>query len=350
MAHDIINVRSPYWVLDEISPAISITDTLQSIGVKIWSGDLSSPPATTTYVIEKDLVYTDKVNFEISELVKDYIDMNPVYYENNVVWVTWTTAVIIAGVPYPVDTGEVLAADGYGYFEEGANPTNTNLILSDAPYVEIKQLDTTFTIPVYSETIDNVIFGTSGGGSAVAVVDSDLSYEKIQYPAYPIASTSVADLITCYFSSSAVDTLQIRMFEDCKYQSKKITFVNKYGALENIYMRAKKSDVLNTSAENYKSNTAIANGTYSISDHVEQEYSLNGVESHVLSTGFINESVNEIMRQLLLSENVWLTIDGNFLPVIISNKTLSYKTVLNDKLINYTFTFKDSFDKINNIR
>jgi len=60
------------------------------------------------------------------------------------------------------------------------------------------------------------------------------------------------------------------------------------------------------------------------------------------------------MKQLLLSEQVWMTktIDTRptILPVNVKTQSLQYKTSVNDKLINYTIDFDYAFDKINNIR
>jgi hypothetical protein len=45
-----------------------------------------------------------------------------------------------------------------------------------------------------------------------------------------------------------------------------------------------------------------------------------------------------------------MEIDGNVLPVNVSDSSFSYKTSLNDKLINYTIKIDFAFDTINNIR
>ena len=69
-----------------------------------------------------------------------------------------------------------------------------------------------------------------------------------------------------------------------------------------------------------------------------------------VNTGFISEQLNNTIKELLLSEQVWATIEGQVLPIDINTESLTYKTSVNDKLINYTLTFDFAYDTINNVR
>jgi len=60
--------------------------------------------------------------------------------------------------------------------------------------------------------------------------------------------------------------------------------------------------------------------------------------------------MNEPIKQLLLSESVWATINGVVLPIIVTTENLQYKTRINDKLIQYTIECEFAFQAINNIR
>ena len=69
------------------------------------------------------------------------------------------------------------------------------------------------------------------------------------------------------------------------------------------------------------------------------------------NTGFMDESMNEPMKQMLLSDHVWATINSLTTPiVVITSSELTYKNSVNDKLINYTIEFEYAYDTINNIR
>ena len=59
---------------------------------------------------------------------------------------------------------------------------------------------------------------------------------------------------------------------------------------------------------------------------------------------------------MLLSNYIWMTRPSTtgsgteIVPVIATTSSMTYKTSLNDKLIEYTIEFQDAFDYINNVR
>jgi len=114
---------------------------------------------------------------------------------------------------------------------------------------------------------------------------------------------------------------------------------------------------MNVSKESYKSNilTTTSGVTgYSVDNHVYRDFNVMGKESVTLSSGFLSEDYNEVFKQMMLSEKVWvtnITDEGEqVLPINVKTSDITYKTSLNDKLVDYTFDFDKSFDTINNIR
>jgi hypothetical protein len=85
-----------------------------------------------------------------------------------------------------------------------------------------------------------------------------------------------------------------------------------------------------------------------------------GKESISLNTNYLSEEYNEVIKQLMMSEQVWLTRLDNPAPdsnnletvlaVIPKTQSLTYKTSLNDRLVQYTVDFDYAFDKINTVR
>jgi hypothetical protein len=65
-------------------------------------------------------------------------------------------------------------------------------------------------------------------------------------------------------------------------------------------------------------------------------------------------NVNEAIKQLLVSEKVWIRkVQGGSeqtIPINILNTAETIKTGLNDKVIQYTITAEYAFDMISNIR
>ena len=74
-------------------------------------------------------------------------------------------------------------------------------------------------------------------------------------------------------------------------------------------------------------------------------FNTNGQDSVKCNTGWVDESMNIILKDLLFSETILL--DSK--PVLIKNKSITYKNTLKDKLINYEMEFEYSFASINNV-
>ena len=112
---------------------------------------------------------------------------------------------------------------------------------------------------------------------------------------------------------------------------------------------------MNTKSQSYNASVVdLANLTYSTNAHQMRTLTLMGNESIVMNTGFIDESYNEVIRQLMLSEQIWMTrltdTEELVLPLKAKTQSVQYKTRVNDRLVNYTIEFDMAFDKINNIR
>ena len=82
--------------------------------------------------------------------------------------------------------------------------------------------------------------------------------------------------------------------------------------------------------------------------HQFKRFNVQGRSRFKMWSGFVPEETNETFKQLFLSERVWV-YNGSFVPINISSKELSYKTQLNEKLIQYEVEFEYSYNEINNI-
>ena len=76
-----------------------------------------------------------------------------------------------------------------------------------------------------------------------------------------------------------------------------------------------------------------------------------------MSSGYYPEEANAYFEELLLSEYVWITRPiveqpniEQTIPVVVKTSSMTYKTSLNDRLIEYTIDFEDAFDYINNVK
>ena len=109
---------------------------------------------------------------------------------------------------------------------------------------------------------------------------------------------------------------------------------------------------INTQSDSFKRNLMdfVNDPTYSKEKHQVRQFHVTGKETIQMNTGYIDESFNEIMRQLMLSEQVWVYDGSQVKPITLNTTSLQFKTSVNDKLINYTIDFSYAFNKINDLR
>jgi len=181
------------------------------------------------------------------------------------------------------------------------------------------------------------------------ITDSGNSNQKIQYVTIPADSSTIQ--VYDNDDSTLLKTITVTNVCEPKFTPYKVTFVNKYGAYQDLYFFKKAIESFNVTDEKFKRNT-LANSTASYAKYAGQEerYNTNARKSITLNTGFINEDSNSTIEELFLSENVWIKYDGDTLPIIPKSKSLTLKTSVNDKLANYTIDFDFAFNKINNVR
>ena len=368
-----INVRSPYYVY--------LNETLLTFAtLKVWiytGTQTTSRPTLETYNLSA-LAVNNTVNFEIAELVRDYITYNADDYETEIVWVDYEITKIVAGTETTLSIVQNKGFYGYGYFEQGVNPQNdSGLLQSNLTIVKLD--DAPVYLPVDTSKVSNVYFYsngeqlyeknfsvTTGSSTQIQYVTNTINpadefeervlndggtFEGSLCLNQFLDSTALFPVDTIYVNSidGSVDLIKVNNIDECKYEPYKLSFINKFGALQDIWFFKRSNKQLSTKKEDFKRNTLVSN-SYAVDKHQQKNLFKMGTEKMDLNTGFYPEAYNEVFRQMQLSEDCWIEIDGNVLPVNVTDSSFSYKTSLNDKLINYTIKIDFAFDTINNIR
>lgn len=317
----------------------------------VYSGTVGSYGGTDLkYTLNKNVINgQSNIILEIAELVRDYIDID--FNDDYTCNAKWVTAVVY----YFDDLGEsftsnspqtfnYLAVDGYGYYEDEANPELSRNALITADNIYLPE-GVAGKLPIFAEGVGKVTIDSTD----TQITDSGNSNQKIQYVTIPADSSTVKVYDTD--DTTLKKTITVTNICEPKYTSYKVTFVNKYGAYQDLYFFKKSVETLDVQSETYKANVLNnTNATYSTSSTQKQLYNVNAKTSLQLNTGFIKEDMNTTIEELMLSENIYIRYEGKTLPVIPKSKSLQFKTSLNDKLINYTIDFEFGFNKINNIR
>lgn len=331
-----IALRSPQFKYKEI-PVSGVASTVCQITID----------GTLRYTLIKNVRKNTTVNFDISELARDYLDIT---YASNYVPQTIAISTTLTNYSGFDATGSVVGSattftdvgfEAYGYFEENTNPTlpSSAYLISknyEANEVEIlvpqsnvsAGISFTGYVPITTATATSVLFyganATSIGGT------------------YPSTITRI----------------------DCtKYGSgNKIIFINKFGVQQDLWFFLKETKTLARKNEGYKTNTLTYPSTnnpatYSISNAPNRTFNTTAKQSFTLSSGYYPQHANQYFEQLLLSEYVWLERPqetnpsaNEVIPVKVKKSSIAFKTSVNDKLIEYTIEFEEAFDFINNIR
>ena len=383
----VINTRSPFY--KKISNASLAKAKLE---LYVWTGVYADRAAADKkYTITKEELGTNNyVTFELSELIRDYMITEYNNYATDTLWVDADITIydsegdIVQVNSKNTNTYPFLAIDGYGYFEDGINPRSvqytTPMVLQHNTTIyfyggyDIK-------IPIYAEatTVTATLTSTAGadinwdnaddfwdtynetwgsGQTPVVITDNGNTNQKIQY--LIITDTedlNDGDIVTISSNKSAYSNIVITLKKVCepKYTPLSAIFYNKYGALQNLWFFKKSMTDISITSNKFKNNiidfdNSGGSPSYSLSKHQEKIFMANGKESITMNTGFYEESFNEVIRQMLLSEQVWVYDGTNTLPINLKSNTLLFKKGVNDKLISYTVSFDYAYDKINNIQ
>jgi len=318
----------------------------------IFTGLIGAKPATATYTIEKDTINSEEeVTFEINQLVRDY------YIIGQSLWVIADLTPFSSSAVGSTTSTTFIAFDGFNYYQEpiasggSINATYTLPILLSAEKVQV--LDTDFAqIPVNAEIAETVNYKLNGVTvSTHTITDSGDTNQKIQHITTTASNVDEVDVV--YNSGASTETKTIELIDECKFPVSKIEFINKLGALQNLYFFKKSVETLDVKKDKFERNILDATLPYFVgfkfTEHQIKDYNIIGNESLVLNSGFVSESMNDSFKELLLSQYVWVVAGGDTLPVNVTSSNLTYKTGLNDRLINYTINFKYAFDTINNV-
>lgn len=347
-----------------------------------------SKPANPQYVIEKKYpLGTGQlyIYIEVSELIRDFLE---VQIENG-----YTSQVVFVSIEKTTsdnsnsvtETQNFTAFDGYNYFEE-EQLFRTETLLQSNKVVFVPQ-DTLVRLPIYTDYDPTISFLKDGElVNSFTYSSSTLIGNKIKYLTLNGTSTydsfkdrvlrdggtleetqclidfldefeigEVDEVVISDEYNQGIERVKVKVLNECKYEPKKITFINKFGVFQDMYFFKKSVESMDVKKENYQSNILEStSGTYSRSSHYYREFDINAREKTTLSSGFLSEEYNEVFKQLMLSEKVWITEVSNtnvqVLPINIKTSNITYKTSLNDKLVEYTIEFENSYNVFNDIR
>jgi len=311
---------------------------------------------TLRYTLVKDAVDGVPSTFEWAELARDYLDIT--FTGSYSTQPTFTIALVLNFWDTANAQGSQVGGnssqthfgfDGYGTFYEAASPSmsgtefpaisNYTQAGSSSSGAKTYTMYAPKNIEVRVPSILNgtIVYNSSGYNGTSVVING---------------TTVTINRIDCTKFTSTYGYTEL----NGSSQGFIVSFINKYGAIQSEFFTLKTIRDIKAKRETFNSNTISSTGTYSINAHTKQNFNINATQSITLNSFYVPEYYSDVYSEMLLSEKVWVRYreksTGNFItiPINITDNNMIYKNSLNDRLIQFEFSFDMSFDYINNVR
>lgn len=357
-----IFARSPY--------IITIAETGQEgskIELYLWNGT-GAAPASPQYILDKLIPASNNVNtyYDISPYIREYISWNTRQEIYNTTPAAETTQYCnvkvkrykLDGTTYTLlDTTDYLAFDGFGYYEQGYNLSFNDDILHDegtyyyAYYPNINPTTSTLyragQIMMKVETGYNAKYTNLNTGAVTTVNIAGLNVMKDVYRVHP---NYYADGNKLEITQTIGPTTSVKWTGtfipnlNCRYTPVLCDFVNQYGSWQRTWFYAASNDTLNVQNTNYNlMQSTFPN--YNTLEGQTKSFNTNGKNSIKVNTDWVDESYNDLLKQLMLSERILI----NSYPASLKTQSTELFKNINQKTINYTLEFEFNYNTINNV-
>jgi hypothetical protein len=376
-----INLRSPKYIT--LAPPSTSAYAILTLSV----GQGTSTGTILRYTLRKNITDTSVlVAFEVSELLRDFLDISfDGSYNGQAIRVVAALTAYNSSDTFLTATGfDLFAFDSYSYFEESNFDVEEKSVMISNKLIFALN-DNSVRIPINTSKSPVVTFLKDGNiVNTISYSSSNLPVGQIAYATVNATSNSEsyidrvlgdggvlerskcltdflnefeiseADEVRISNNTGSLEIIKIKTLQECKYEPKKFTFINKFGALQDIYFFKKQVNKMDVTKESYNANTLNSFYSYDRSVHTKRDFNIKGKESFTFSSGYLSEEYNEVFKQMMLSEKVWITniteTEEQVLPINVKTSNITYKTSLNDRLVEYTIEFENSYNVLNDIR
>jgi hypothetical protein len=381
--------RSPIFITGKNNTLAA--DQLDAMTLQVLIGS-PTLPTTADYSLSKTYSVNEVINFEISDLVRDQFSHDFNIYDSSgyvnsptgeILWVTprgdWTysnngTAPELA-VWANANAYSFLVADGWTSDTNNTEITTARLCVSRDRYVlsnqygllALNNLQNIDNISIRWNNGDEDFFYQTSGSYTIPAAGTSTNTSVIYAGVYPqnLQNNPYLDNIIkpsthqggdyydveVYSTTALIFSQRFYLTCEVKYQPYQLSFINRYGVLDYLTF-FKRSDERGTfEQDSYQKsiyNDAFTSPSTSIGKY--QSFNVNSRNSYTLNTGFVGEDHDEVIEDILMSENVCLRIEGEWVSVVPERGTIEYQKNVNEKLINYTLTFTKAFDQRSLIR
>jgi hypothetical protein len=361
--------QSPIIFSVQDTGSIITTASFQYVGeLYYWTGSTTNSASVADYTIIKYPNTAAAGIFDLNRIINSTLTdfaqantSNVVYFAVDFYGQYLSSSTFITSSHLKSDTYKAL--DGYGVFQEPIgqpiyNKTPHWPLMTDGPASQ-----SAFTTN-YGE--GGVYVGTTGASQPTKVVytsnlgtadfpisnTTSTSGQIVQYPiapsqaGFPLSGNFTSYFVQAYSGSTPLGTpINYEIVCEQKYPNVRIKWKNRYGQFDymNFYMVSRQS--FETERKTYQPQLGTWESStlsYQNYDTAVQNYIVDSKQMISVNSFFIPESYNEILKQLLVSDEIyWLYDEDNTLvrPLTIATQNITFKTSVVDKLIQYQFEF-----------
>jgi hypothetical protein len=362
-----IRALSPYYITVPLQYTTSSTQTCEyfKLNIKVWSGLESSVPSTVDYTIVYDNTNSETGDhtINVAPLLRDFIEFTPqdnglnygvLDSDGNQKWVK--TYVEYDGGTTDYQPVTELFSSGYSYGTDGVNAETRGPDNNDKPQILLEDNDYTMhrggiiSVPISLEDIATTTIGSVRSYPSLTQISETLNISPttdsdslIKNVWIDTTNATTDEYVRVSFNGDFIDFI---LKDEFRHDPMTVFFINKYGAQQTFIFFKEKRESIAVTDNTFESNI----GQPSTGSHQFLRYNVQARTTIKASSGFITEDENEAIKQMMLSERVWMyDVTDGLTPLNIKTTSTSFKTRQKERLINYDIDFLKGYNDINNI-
>jgi len=360
-----------FTVNETSAPLLTSSSFQYVLELTYWTGSKTPVPSTSNYTLQKYPNPSGRGIFDVSRVLastfQDLVAANSssaqyfradVYsqYKNN------PTGSFLTGSH--VTSATFTAIDGYEIFQESVGADINTLtphwpILTDGPVSQSYLADNTGEMSVfmgvsptssptrikYTGDLGTAYFNLTPAASTTQT-EIDVFPIGPQATGFPLSTSTSAFTIQAYNVNTPLGTpIKFDLVCDKKYPNVRIKWKNRFGAFDYFNFNLVSRESFNTKRSTYQPQIGSWAGTslsYQRYESSIQNYITDSTLKLSVNTDYVQESYNDIFKQLMVSDEIyWVYDEANdyVRPLSIDTSTFNIKTNVVDKLIQYSFDF-----------
>jgi hypothetical protein len=362
--------QSPIIFTVAESVGVYESSSFQYVGeLYYWTGSLNNSASVPQYTITK---YPNSQNvgiFDLNRIINSTLTQyaqadssSVVYYAVDFYWQYQNSSYVFETGSH-VRSSTYKALDGYGIFQEPIgqavyNKTPHWPLMSDGPVTQSVFTTNYGEMGVYvgnagTDIADRVFYTSATQNAQISLTGtSSTTGQIVRVPIGPAESG--------FPLSGSIDSYSIQAGNSISYLGTPITFdvvctekypnirikwKNRYGQFDWMNFNMVNRQSFSTERKTYQPQLGSWEGStlsYQNYDSANLAYIVDSKQAISVNTNWLPETYNEILKQLLVSDEIyWVQNEStdSVMPITITTQNIVFKTGVVDKLIQYQFEF-----------